>query len=95
MKSKKRISINRMPTEIIKLQSETIFNIDNIENEIEKITNRFVLDKNRLMLQILENKKIIKSIDKDKKKLKSIFAALAKEQRIYYLDILKKGIDVR
>ncbi len=84
-----------MPTEIIKLQSETIFNIDNIENEIEKITNRFVLDKNRLMLQILENKKIIKSIDKDKKKLKSIFAALAKEQRIYYLDILKKGIDVR
>jgi len=95
MKSKKRISINRMPTEIIKLQSETIFNIDNIENEIEKLTNRFILDKNKYMLQILENKKIIKSIDKDKKKLKSIFAALSKEQRIYYLDILKKGIDVR
>ena len=79
----------------MKLKSEAVSHTQRIEDEIERLSKRFILDKNKILLQILEHKKSIKNIDKERKKLKISFSNLNKEQKQYYLDILKKGIDVR
>jgi hypothetical protein len=69
--------------------------IELIEKELDQMFLKLNSEKNKSQIFILEAKKQIRSIDKEKKLLKLRFKDLCKEQRIYYLDILKKGLDVR
>lgn len=69
--------------------------IESVEKEIELLVMKNNSDKVKLQVTMLEIKKNIKNIERDKKNCKNLFKSFAKEQKIYYLDILKKGIDVR
>ena len=66
-----------------------------LDRDIENLTIRHNTKKNIAQLNVLELKKQLKQIVKEKKNLKNIFKKLAKEQRYYYMEIIKKGIDVR
>ena len=46
-------------------------------------------------MQMLEHKKSKNILEKETKNFKSLYNNLAQEQRVYYIDIVKKGIDVR
>jgi 3-methyladenine DNA glycosylase AlkD len=69
--------------------------IQNVDKEMELLGQKHNSEKNKLQINLLEIKKHIKSSEKEKKNFKNLFKSFAKEQRIYYFDILKKGIDVR
>jgi hypothetical protein len=69
--------------------------IESIEKELDQLILKLNSEKSKTQIFILESKKQIRSIDKEKKLLKLRFKDLCKEQRIYYLDVLKKGVDVR
>jgi len=72
------------------------------QNNIEKLDNDFRIYKSNYEKRVLElsdivkqNKITIQTKEKDIKQNKFFFNHLIKEQKIYYLEILKKGIDVR
>lgn len=69
--------------------------IESIEKDLEQLHHRMNSEKSKTQINILEAKKQLKMIDKEKKILKVRFKDLCKDQRLYYLDILKKGVDVR
>ena len=56
---------------------------------------KFNSEKTKLSAKLIKNKTLFKSIEKEVKSLKQTFNKMTQEQRVYYLDILKRGIDVR
>ena len=69
--------------------------MESLMEEFEIISSKHNTDKNKAIIFLLEIKKKHKIVEKEKKNLKKVFKKLAKEQRIYYNDLIKKGIDVR
>ena len=64
----------------------------NSMNDSEKICNS---EKIKLSVKLMATKKLFKTLEKEIRNFKSLFNNTIQEQRVYYQEILKKGIDVR
>lgn len=65
------------------------------DKKIEQLTENFNKTKEKFEFKILQNKQKIEKNVKEMKVFKNVLNNLIKEQRIYFTNILKSGIDVR
>ena len=65
------------------------------EKEIKEKTERYNSYKLRIQEKIDQNKKKIEDLNCELNYMKNIFNQVVKDQKYYYLQILKKGIDTR
>jgi N12 class adenine-specific DNA methylase len=92
--AKKKV-ISSSSKEFINLKNEFQHHMNSLNNQIERMTNSYNQEKTKFTLQMLEHKKNKKDLEKEIKNLKTLYNSLAQEQRVYYVDIVKRGIDVR
>ncbi len=81
--------------ESLETKSEFLKTKYNIDDEFKKISKKYDEAKTNLQHDIRDRKNKIQIIEIEVKLLKNHFNSLSKDQRVYYLDILINGIDVR
>lgn len=84
-----------MSNEFLLIQFEFERQIKTFDEKIKDLDMKFNSEKTKLSAKLIKNKTLFKSIEKEVKSLKQTFNKMTQEQRVYYLDILKRGIDVR
>ena len=69
--------------------------LDSYNEQQDRLAFNYNIEKGKLTMQMLEHKKSKNILEKETKNFKSLYNNLAQEQRVYYIDRVKKGIDVR
>lgn len=92
--SKKKV-MSTSSNEFIALKNEFTQHIQSLMSQLDRMSQSYNQEKAKFTLQMLEHKKNKKEVENEIKNLKSLYNSLAHEQRTYYMDIVKKGIDVR
>jgi hypothetical protein len=77
------------------LRYENFQSCHNIETDIKHMNNTYNQSKEKYGKIYEEKRQGIVALEQDMNKLKTIYHFLCKDQKKYYLDILKHGLDVR
>jgi hypothetical protein len=94
-KNNKNVNKKNLEDDLYEMRKEYQNNIEKLDNDFRIYKSNF--EKRALELSdiVKQNKITILAKEKEIKQNKFFFNHLIKEQKIYYLEILKKGIDVR
>lgn len=84
-----------MSNEFLLIQFEFEREIRQFDEKIKDLESKYNCEKNKFSSKLMSNKTYVILIEKEIKNSKLIFNTLTLEQRVYYLDILKRGFDVR
>lgn len=94
-KNNKNVNKKNLEDDLYQMRKEYQNHIEDLENNLRNYKSNYEKKILELADVIKQNKVTILAKEKEIKQSKFIFNHLIKEQKIYYLDILKKGIDVR
>jgi len=93
--SKGKNTVSALSKEFLTVQNEYEKQLRDIDLKINELEDKCKSERSKYLLILKDNKGIFNSMEKDIKKYKQIFNNHIQDQRIYYLEILKMGIDVR
>ncbi len=93
--SKPKSAVSALSKEFLTVQNEYEKQLRDIDLKINELEDKCKSERSKYLLILKDNKGIFNSMEKDIKNYKQIFNNHIQEQRLYYLDILKMGIDVR
>ena len=93
--SKGKSVLSASSKEFLAVQSEFEMQIHSFNKKLDELEMKNNKEKNKITLKLMENRTNFNLIEKDIKDLKELLNEHVQEQRQYYLDILKMGIDVR
>jgi hypothetical protein len=93
--SKAKSAVSALSKEFLTVQNEYEKQLRDIDLKINELEDKCKSERSKYLLILKDNKDIFNSMEKDIKNYKQIFNNHIQEQRLYYLDILKMGIDVR
>ena len=84
-----------MSKEFLTVQNEYERKLKDIDVQINEFEEKFRVNKSKYSSILKEHKEILNSIERDIKHNKQKFNNQIQDQRVYYLEILRMGIDVR
>ena len=95
LKNKNTKNKNNNEDELYVFKKEYKNNIEQLVNKIQKYKQDYDKNIDKFSEIIKKNKNVIKNIEKEQKILKNNFSSMVIDQKEYYIEILKSGIDVR
>jgi hypothetical protein len=94
-KSKQRMTKAKYKDELMNYFAEFEKQRHLVDKQLKTLNDEYEIIKKRFSELTEMNKEALDIVERRIKKQKSLSDSLTKDQRLYYMDILKKGIDVR